>query len=79
MNLLKNWKRTAAAAMAAIMLAGSFTVPVMAHGHGSSHHSSRTYCAYHDTTHRTKTSCSKYCKTHRTTHANGVRHHPSHH
>lgn len=79
MNILKNWKRTAAALTAALMLAGSFTVPVMAHGHGSSHHSSGTYCAYHGTTHSTKTSCSKYCKTHRTTHANGVRHHLSHH
>ena len=77
MNILNNWKRTAAAAVAAMMLAGSFTMPVMAHGHGSSHHSSGTYCTYHGTTHRTKTSWSKYCRTHRTTHTSGTRHHLS--
>ena len=35
MNILKNWKKSAAMLTAAIMLTGSFTVPVMAHGHGS--------------------------------------------
>ncbi len=72
MKLLNSWKKAAAAAMAAIMLAGSFTVPVMAHGHhGSSHHSSRSYCSYHGTTHKRSTSCSKYCAYHGTTHTNG--------
>ncbi len=79
MNMLRNWKKAAAALTAAVMLTGSLTVPVMAHGHGSSHHSSGTYCSYHGTTHRTKSSCSKYCTVHRTTHKNGVRHHSSGH
>ncbi len=80
MNLLANWKKAAAALAAAVMLTGSFTVPALAHGHGSSHHSSSGYyCTYHGTTHRAKTSCSKYCKTHRTVHTNGARHHLNHH
>lgn len=42
MKLFNSWKKAAAAGMAALMLTGSFTMPVMAHGHhGSRHHSSR--------------------------------------
>ncbi len=79
MVFVKNWKKAAAAMTAAVMLSGSFTVPVLAHGHGSSHHSSGTYCAYHGRTHTRASSCKKYCTTHRTTHANGRVHHTSSH
>lgn len=78
MKFVKNWKKQAAAVMAAIMLTGSLTMPAMAHGHGSSHHSSyssRTYCSYHGAYHSKKTNCTKYCTVHKTTHANGRRHH----
>lgn len=79
MNILNNCKKAAAVLTAAVMLTGSFTVPALAHGHSSSHHSSGTYCSYHGTTHRSKSSCSKYCTVHKTTHKNGVRHHASAH
>lgn len=79
MNMLKNCKKAAAVLTAAVLLAGSATVPVFAHGHHSSSQSCGTYCAYHGTTHRTKSSCSKYCTVHKTTHKNGVRHHASGH
>ncbi len=76
----KNWKKTAAVVAAALMLFGSFTLPVMAHGHGS-HHSGSTgvYCAYHNKTHKKLSSCSKYCTKHQTIHTNGKVHHTNHH
>ncbi len=79
MVFVKNWKKAVAVMTAAVMLSGSFTVPVLAHGHGSCHHSSGTYCAYHGRTHTRASSCKKYCTTHRTTHANGRVHHTSSH
>lgn len=78
----KNWKKTAAAMMAAVMLTNSFTAPVMAHGHGSSHHSSRqagVYCVYHGKTHKSKSKCKRYCVKHKTIHRNGKQHAVSHH
>ena len=78
MNLLKNWKKAAVVARTAVMVSGSVTVPALAHGHhGSSYRG--TYCSYHHTTHRYKTSCSKYCSKHGTTHAKGKVHHTNHH
>lgn len=73
MKIVKNWKKSLVAIMAAITLTGSFATPVMAHGHHSS--SSSSYCAYHGKTHKKKSSCKKYCAKHKTTHKNGKRHH----
>lgn len=44
----KNWKKTTVAALAALTLAGSVTIPVMAHGHGQ-HHSYSQTPEYHNT------------------------------
>ena len=75
MKLFNSWKKAAAAGMAALMLTGSFTMPVMAHGHhGSRHHSSRTYCTYQHKNHSSKISCSRYCSYHGTIHKNGKVH-----
>lgn len=77
MKVSKNWKKAAATLMAAITLSGSLTAPVMAHGHGGGHHSSRytgVYCVYHKATHRSKSSCKRYCQKHQTIHKNGKRH-----
>lgn len=81
MKIGKNLKKATAALAAAVLLTGSVTVPVLAHGHGhgSCGGSRGTYCAYHDTAHRTGSNCSRYCAVHRTTHANGKVHHASHH
>lgn len=79
MNIFKSWKKAVAMLTATAILAGGSAIPVLAHGHGSNHHGSGTYCSYHGTTHRTKKSCSKYCSVHRTTHKNGTVHHASHH
>ena len=49
---MKNWKKTAVAALAALTLTGSVAIPVMAHGHGQHHSYSQTSdyrntCDYH--------------------------------
>lgn len=88
MKSMGKWKKKAAVTMAAVMMAGSLTVPVMAHGHGhgygcgGGHHSvcssvqrpAGVYCAYHDARHRTKSTCKRYCPKHKVTHANGKIH-----
>ena len=40
MKLLRKWKRVVVMAVTVIVLSGSITAPVMAHGHGSAHHGS---------------------------------------
>lgn len=88
MRLFKKWKRAAVIFMTAVVLSGSFSAPVMAHGHGghhgSSHHSSSyhskktrkgVYCPYHHKKHKKKSNCKKYCKKHKKIHKNGKRHH----
>lgn len=86
MKLRKNWKKAVVVVMTALMLSGNFTMPAMAHGHGSCHtayvghhgsqsYSKRTYCSYHHKYHKKKSNCSRYCKTHKTIHKNGKRHH----
>lgn len=50
--MMKNWKKTAVAALAALTLTGSVAIPVMAHGHGQHHSYSQTSdyrntCDYH--------------------------------
>lgn len=87
MRLLKKWKKAVVVMMTAVVLSGSFGVPVMAHGHhGSSHHSSYSsrsrkgiYCPYHHKRHKKKSSCKRYCKVHKKIHNNGKRHHSRHH
>lgn len=95
MKIVKNWKKTLVAILAAITLTGSLAAPVMAHGHhnrfnsgqcGGSYCTSRNktncdgyYCAYHHKTHRKKSICKNYCSKHRTTHKNGKRHYSRHH
>ncbi len=91
MNFTKKCKKAVVIVMTAIMLAGNFAVPAMAHGHhGSghtsyvSHHSSQrrskgVYCSYHEKYHKKKSNCRRYCKKHKTTHWNGKRHHVKRH
>ena len=85
MKLLRKWKRVVVMAVTVIVLSGSITAPVMAHGHGSAHHGSShhssskkgIYCSYHHKRHAKKSSCKNYCKVHKTIHKNGKRHHTS--
>ncbi len=74
MKILKKWQKTAAIIAAGFVLAGSFTTPVMAHGHHGGHHGysyTGTYCSYHDTVHRKASNCRYYCTKHHKTHKNG--------
>lgn len=72
MKILKNWKKTLVVTMAAVMLTGSFAIPVMAHGghhnsSGSGHHGD-TYCASQD-----KANCDgTYCTSKNKTKSDGV-------
>lgn len=88
MGMLKKWKKAVVIMLTALMLTGSFSVPVMAHGHGSHHtvihHSSSkkskgVYCPYHHKRHKKKSNCKRYCKVHKKIHKNGKRHHSRHH
>lgn len=87
MKILKKWKKAVIVMLIAVVLSGSLSVPVMAHGHhGSSHHSSSyrksqkgVYCPYHHKRHKKKSNCKRYCKKHKKIHKNGKRHHSGHH